>query len=463
MLLIDHQWVKTPKKLEVRDPATFETVGEVCVAGEKEVADAVAAARRALQNPLTTHQRSQILRRWHQLLSERKEEAARLILREAGKTIRECRTEVDRALITLQLSAEEASRLHGEVLPCDVTENPRHRYAFSIRVPLGVVAAITPFNFPVNIAVHKIGPAFAAGNAVVWKPSPKTPLCANFMGELFLETGCPPGWLNIIHGEAEAALALSKAQVHAVSFTGGTQAAEAIARAAAGKKILLELGGNDPVIVAEDADVEKAAEIIVAHRFGAAGQRCTSCKRVFVHASLLDPLVALLRDKIGRLKRGALTDETTEIGPLISEEAAIRVERQVQGLVAGGAKVLIGGKREKNFFWPTLLRGADPLQPECLEEIFGPVLPVYSFSSLAQVVGWVNASPVGLQAGLLTNNLEHARFLFERLEVGTLILNDGPAFRQESLPFGSLKPNSTSREGVRYALQEFSTTKTLVW
>jgi len=463
MLLIGDRWLDTGKHLKVRSPIDGRDLGQVAVAGSGEVEAAVGAARAALARPLSAHRRAQLLHAVRAGLEADREEMARLIALETGKVFRECQQEVDRGATTLRWSAEEAVRVGGEVLPCDVTEQEHPRQAMAVRVPLGVVAAITPFNFPVNVPLHKLGPALAAGNATILKPAPKTPLTANRLAQLFRDAGWPAGWVNVLHGEDEVVRLLAAADIQAVNLTGGWLAGQSVSRHAAGKHLLLELGGNDPIILDRDADLDAALPVVVQHRFGSSGQRCTSCKRLFVAQPLLGRVLRELRQRLEALVVGDPFDPATDLGPLVSEAAARKVEAQVEAMRAAGATIHLGGRRRDNYFWPTLVSGLDPTHPAALEEVFGPVLPVYPFDQIQQAAAWCNASPYGLQAGVFTNSLQTVQYLFRTLEVGTLVVNQGPNFRVESLPFGGVKRSGLGREGVRFALEEMTTIKTLIF
>ena len=463
MLLIGGEWQDTTEHLEVTRPSDGAVQGSVAVAKTEHVAAAVRAAKDALTRPLSSYRRAQLLRAVYGIVAAESETFAREICGESGKAIRECRQEVERALVTLELSAQEAVRLDGEVLPCDVTSQEFSQRAMAVRVPLGVVAAITPFNFPINVPMHKFGPALAAGNAVVFKPSPKTPLTANRLGQAFIDAGWPPGWFNIIHGGNDVVEALVSSDIQAINLTGGTEAGRAASRHSFGKHILLELGGNDPLILDEGTDLDVALGVAVAQRFGSSGQRCTSCKRLFVHESLYEDALARLVPRVESLVVGDPFDEKTDVGPLISEQAAEALEKRLEAFKSAGARVLTGGTRRGPFVQPTVVVDLDPRHPEALEETFGPLLPVYRFRDLSEVIRAVNASPYGLQAGVFSDRLSRIRQLFDQLEVGTLIVNHGPNFRVESLPFGGVKQSGTGREGVRFAVEELSELKTLVF
>jgi acyl-CoA reductase-like NAD-dependent aldehyde dehydrogenase len=322
---------------------------------------------------------------------------------------------------------------------------------------------VTPFNVPVNIPAHKIGPAFAAGNAVLFKPSPQGHGAAELLVELCHRAGMPRTGLAMVMPEAPTVQKLvADPRVGCLNFTGSVAAGRELARLAPMKRVLLELGGNDPLIVMADADVDAAVEVAVAQRFGTAGQRCTAPKRVFVHPAVKPAFLDKLVARTAALVVGDPADEATDVGPLVSSSAADAVMGMIGEAVGGGARVLAGNRREGNLVHPTVLTDVPEGAAIATTEVFGPVLPVWTFESLDALVARVNGQPLGLQAGLFTHDLRIAKELFERLEVGTLALNDGPGFRAEHLPFGGVKESGLGREGVRYAMREMSYRKTLI-
>jgi acyl-CoA reductase-like NAD-dependent aldehyde dehydrogenase len=450
--------------IEVRSPFDRRVVGTVQSAMPDDVDRAVERAWAAFESQrLLPIDRRNVLDRAATLLAQQSEEWARLICSEMGKPIRDCRTEVERACTTLSWCAEESLRIEGLIQPCGVTPQHLDRTAFVERVPVGVVVAITPFNFPLNIPVHKVGPALAAGNAAILKPSPKAPLAGQRLIELLHEAGLPEGMAQVLHGGAEVVERLARSPVSAVSFTGSTQVGHRIAEWAAGKKVVMELGGNDPIVVMDDADLDAAARAILAHRFGSSGQRCTACKRALLHNAVYDQTKERLVDGIGRLVVGDPASEKTDVGPLIDEEAATRVMAKLDDARSRGATILCGGRRKGGIVDPTLVENVDPGSALCQEETFGPVLPLFRFSDFGEAVRLVNGQPYGLQSGLFTNRMSIVREAFRRFQVGAVIVNDGPGLRVEPIPFGGVKASGHGREGVRCAIEEFTVLKTLVW
>ena len=449
--------------IEVMNPFDGSALGSVRRSSPTDIHDTVVRAATAFKrNRSAAIDRYEILFKVSKLLEARRDAFATAVCRETGKPIRECRVEVDRTCTTLLWSAQESLRIEGLVQPCDVTSQRVRRNAHIHRVPLGVVAAITPFNFPLNIPAHKIGPALAAGNAVILKPSPKAPLATASFVDLFHEAGLADDLLQVVHGDAEVVEQLARENVQAVTFTGSSRVGPQIAAWAAGKKMTMELGGNDPVVVMDDADLDAAAGAILAHRFGSSGQRCTSCKRAILHEAVYEAMKERLLEGVSRLVMGDPMSEKTDLGPLIDEPAAIKVMEKVEAARAQGAKVLCGGSRKDAFVAPTLVEGITPKDPLFQEETFGPVLPIVPFSDLDEAVALVNGTPFGLQAGIFSNRMDVIQEAFARFDVGTLVVNDGPALRIEPIPFGGVKSSGMGSEGIRYAIHEFTRYKTLV-
>ncbi|WP_066963142.1 aldehyde dehydrogenase family protein [Microbulbifer sp. Q7] len=420
-------------------------------------------AGRKIQQATPAFERSNILMRLAQLILERKEDLARLITEETGKTISDSHVEIDRAYNTALASAIEARNMNGEALDSDAFPPMREKIGIVLWKPLGTVLCITPFNFPINIAVHKIGPAFAAGNTILFKPGPQNKRSAELLVELCHAAGMDKSVVQMLIPDIEAtSYAVSHREIQAINFTGGTAAANAIARNAGYKKMLFELGGNDPLIVMPDADLDAAVTATINQRFATAGQRCTAAKRLFVHTAVFDAFAEKLVAATARLKVGDPTQDDTFVGPLIHTAAADEVAGRIESAVQGGANVLYGDKREGNILWPTILDNVADDAELVAEETFGPVVPLRKFDDEAELVSLINNSPFGLQAGVFTQNLALAKRLYNQLDVGLLAVNDGPGFRAEHFPFGGVKESGVGREGVRYAIREMSYQKTLV-
>ncbi len=450
---------------EIKNPYNGAKLGEYRFASNEEIAQVMLrlARGRELQRALAPFERAGILLKLVELLRADANEFAILISEETGKVLRDSRLEVSRALNTLQCSAEEARRLHGELLNSDAFPPKRGRRGLVEWRPVGTVLAITPFNFPLNLVVHKIGPAFAAGNSIFFKPSPQAWLCARRFTELAREAGMAEEVLQLCLPDIpELQRVLQHPLINCVNLTGSVRAGKAIAAAAGPKKLLLELGGNDPLIVLPDADLDAAAATAVAQRFISAGQRCTAAKQLFVHQHCARRFSELLLDKTQALVIGDPLDEKTDVGPVIHEKAAEQVMGAIAGTLAAGAQLLTGNRREGAIVWPTVLDQVPEQSPVVREEIFGPVAPLRPFRDISEVIRQVNAQPFGLQAGVFTNDLAAIKRLFDELEVGALAVNDGPGFRAEHFPFGGVKDSGLGREGIAYAMREMSVQKTLV-
>ncbi len=431
---------------------------------ETEAALATLARGKEVAASMPAFERAEILLRLADLMDADADSLAALITREIGKTLRDSRIELQRAANTVRCSAEEARRLQGKVLDSDAWPPARGRWGLVHRRPLGIVLAITPFNFPINLAVHKLGPAFAAGCPVFFKPGPANVLSGRRLTELAHEAGVPPELLQCCVPDVPVLREVVRDdRIAVISFTGGVPTAHAIAADAGPKKLLLELGGNDPLMVFDDADVSKAVATTIAQRFGTAGQRCTAAKRVFVHEAVFDRFRDELVAATEQLVVGDPMDEATFVGPVVNERAAALVLARVEAAVAEGATLLTGGRREGTLVWPTVLEGVPDTAVLCADETFGPVVPLFSFADEDELVRRVNSTPFVLQAGLFTNDMARVKRLFERLDVGAVAVNDGPGFRAEHFPFGGVKQSGLGREGVRSCIAELTTDKVLIW
>ncbi|MBK07629.1 MAG: aldehyde dehydrogenase [Deltaproteobacteria bacterium] len=452
-------------QFQVRNPYNDEEVGSYTYASAEEVADALDKLKRGKKvlRGIPAFQRAEILHKLGELLETHQDELAKLIVSEIGKTLKESRTEVARAAVTARASGDEAKRMSGEVLDSDAYPPSRGRLGIVRRQPLGVVLAITPFNFPINLAMHKIGPAFASGNTVFFKPGPQNYFSGKRLVELCYEAGMPEETLQLcVPDIPELTKVIEGDDVQVISFTGGVPTANAIARNARGKKLLFELGGNDPLIVMDDADLDKAVETAIAQRFGTAGQRCTAAKRLMVHKDVFEAFRDKLVEATNKLVVGDPMSEDSYIGPVVSSHAADVVMARIEQAVADGAKLLAGGKREGNVIWPTILEGITMQCELCADETFGPVIPLLQFSTIDEVIELVNMSEFGLQSGVFTNQMDVVMRLYEELEVGSIAVNDGPGFRAEHFPFGGVKNSGLGREGIKYAIEEMTYYKSLV-
>ncbi len=449
----------------ISNPYTGELIGDYQYANATKINEVVALLKtgQATQKKIAAHERADVLRKLAELLHGNSEELAQLITSETGKTISDSRVEMTRAINATLASGEEARQISGEALDSDCYAPTRNKMGIVMWRPLGTILCITPFNFPINIAMHKIGPAFAAGNSIMFKPGPQNTATATMLTELCHEAGIPKGVLQMcIPDVPDMAALIAHKDIAAINFTGGTAAADSIAMAAGYKKLLLELGGNDPLIIMPDGDIKSAVNTAINQRFATAGQRCTAAKRIFVHQDVYGEFKDALVTASRQLIVGDPGDEDTFVGPVINTRAADEVKQRIDQAVELGANVLLGNKREGNIIYPTIL---DNVADNCdlmVEETFGPVMPLRSFSTLDELIPLINNSAYGLQGGVFTQNLAVAKFLFEELDIGTLAVNDGPGFRTEHFPFGGVKASGVGREGIKYAIREMSFTKTLV-
>jgi glyceraldehyde-3-phosphate dehydrogenase (NADP+) len=464
-MLIGGEWVDRTETIPVLDPLDEALVDTVPRGTADDAAAAVTGALEGFREnrALSSGERSRILRRTAELLEERGESFAVLIAREGSKTIREARKEVYRCTQTLRVAGEEAIRLLGETIAYDQQRGSENRRGYFTRVPIGVVAAITPFNDPLNLVAHKVGPALAGGNAVVVKPATVTPLSALKLAELFLEAGLPPRALSVVTGpggEVGDAL-VADPRVRMVSFTGGVEAGLAVTRRAGLKKIGMELGSNSPVIVLADADMEAAIESCVSGAFWAAGQNCIGVQRIYLEEGVFESFLEGFVERTERYKVGPKLEEDCDMGPLITRKEAERMERWVDEAVAAGARVACGHRREGAVYWPTVLSGVpDGVKVDC-EEIFGPVVNLYPVADLEEGIARANAVDFGLQAAIFTSGLASAFRAIEALEAGAVIVNDSTDYRMDAMPFGGIKQSGLGREGIRFALQEMTEPKAI--
>jgi len=449
--------------IDVVYPYNRQKVGEVPEATPEDVKKAIDLAVEGFKeiSSLSAYERSQILYRAYELLKERAEEFAKVLVLEVGKTIKEARTEVMRAQQTLLLSAEEAKRIHGETIPYDAVPNGVGKVGFYIRVPVGIVAAITPFNFPLNLTMHKVAPALAAGNAVVVKPSERTPLSVAMLAEILYEAGIPKKALSVVYGFAEVGKALTTDErVRVVSFTGSRKVGDIIARQVGIKKLVLELGSNSALIVDKDADLKKAAKKAVQGGFALAGQVCISVQRVFAHKEVFDEFVNLVVEEVKKLKVGDPMDETTDVGPMISPQDVERIKIWIEEAVKDGAKIVYGGKPlSETAFMPTVMTHVPRHSRVCAEEAFAPIIFVNPYETTEEALDWVNDSDYGLQIGVFINNLKTAWEFIRGAEVGGVIINDIPTFRADNMPYGGVKYSGIGREGPKFAIEDYTEIK----
>ena len=453
-------------ELEVLNPYDASVVGRVPLAGPDEfdrAADAaVAGAVRMARLPI--HERAALLMRVSAAITADREAIARTLAAEAGKPLRDARVETDRAAMTFHVAAEEARRLGGELLPMDLAPHGEHRIGLVRRVPIGPIAAISPFNFPLNLSAHKLAPAIAAGNSIILKPATKTPLSAITLGRLLNEAGAPEGAVSVLAMSRDVGDRLvTDPRFKLLTFTGSSPVGWAMKARAGRKKVILELGGNAGVIVNHDADVAFAAKRVAAGGFAYAGQSCISVQRVYVHDRVFDAFAAELVSLVEKLKVGDPLDLSTDVGPMIEEDEAVRIDGWVKEAVAAGARVLAGGRRLGGaVFAPTVMTDVPSNAKLCAEEVFAPVVGLWRFSTLDEAIAEVNRSRFGLQAGLFTRDLEGTFLAYDALEVGGVIVNDVPTWRIDHMPYGGVKESGLGREGPRYTIEEMTEPKLLV-
>ncbi|WP_439901527.1 aldehyde dehydrogenase family protein [Microbacterium azadirachtae] len=449
-------------ELLVHDPYTGQVIGAVPCRSPEDVELILAGARVGFEiaRGLTRFERHGILERAAALLRARADEAAGLIVREAGKTIRQARKEVRRAVTTLSLSAEAARSNAGEVIPFDAFEGSADRRGWFTREPLGVIVAITPYNDALNLVAHKLGPAVAAGDSVILKPSPFTPLTARFLVEVLVDAGMPPEIVTVVHGARELGQRLVAARdVRLVSFTGGFATGEAIARGAGLKRLAMELGGNAPVVVFSDADITAAVDACVSGAFWAAGQNCVGAQRILVQRDVYEQFRADFTARTRELVAGDPSDERTDVGPMISPDAAARAESLVEDAVSAGARVLAGHRREGSVYWPTVVEDVPSSCALWCDEAFAPIAVLSPFDTEEEAVARANEIEYALHAGIFTSDLSRSLRVSERIEAGGVMINDSSDYRIDSMPFGGAKYGSMGREGVRFAFEEMTQPK----
>jgi len=461
-LLIGGEWVETGDWIDVRSPYSADVVGRVAKAGADETRRAIDAAAAAMEEPLPAHRRAEILVKVAGYLGRRHEEAAQTICAEAGKPLKAARVEASRAMSTYTMAAVEARKLAGDVVPMDASQAGEGKLAFTLRVPIGVVGAISPFNFPLNLVAHKIAPALAAGCAVVLKPASKTPLSALLLAELETEAGLAPGWLNVVAGpSAEIGdVLVQDPRVAALTFTGSSDVGWGLRERAPRKHVALELGNATPVIVEADADLEDAATRLAGNAFSFAGQSCISVQRIYVARDAYDGFVASFLPKVNALQVGDPADENTDVGPLIDGEAK---ERVLAWIAESGGELLAGGDTtDDGLIRPTVIARPRPDSKVACEEVFGPVCTITPYDSLDEALELANGTRYGLQAGIFTANVKSALRAARELEFGGVTVNEAPTFRADQMPYGGVKDSGNTREGPAYAVRELTEERVIV-
>lgn len=462
--LVNGAWRTSSRVRPVINPFDGSTAGTYAQASPEDIAEAIAGAAGAFgwMKRMASHERMAALHAIADGVAARKEEFAQLITRETGKPITLARGEVDRSIFTFRTAAEEAARIYGEVLPLDLNAASSGRFALVRRFPIGPVAAITPFNFPLNLVAHKVAPAFATGNPVVLKPSSNAPGVALLLGEVVLSAGLKDGVLSVLPcAGGESAQLIEDERIALATFTGSPAVGWPLKARAGRKRVTLELGGNAGVIIDRDADLAVAAARVVAGGFSNAGQSCISVQRVYVHQEVWEAFLTMVLDAAGRVVTGDPWDDRTVVGPMITREAAEQAESWITEAVAAGARILTGGTRTGAVLMPTVLTDVDRAMKVSCMEVFAPVITIERVRDVRTALAHVNDSAYGLQAGIFTRDLRSMLEAFEELEVGGVIVNDVPTYRIDHMPYGGVKGSGFGREGIRYAMEEMTERKLL--
>ncbi len=463
--LVGGQWRTSDDILTVRFPYNGEVVAEVCQASDADLEDAVRAAERgfAITRKLPAHARSRILYALLDQMEKRTEDLIETLIMEGGKARKIALGEVARAKETVRVAAEEAKRIGGEIVPLDWTEAGEKRFGFMRRLPLGPVLGIAPFNYPLNLACHKLAPAIAAGNSFILKPASSTPLSGLLLGEMVLEAGFPPEAISVVVCRGSKAEKLvADPRIAFFTFTGSSEVGWHLKSVSGRKRVGLELGGNAAAIVHEDAKLDYAISRITMGGFANAGQNCISVQRVLLHRPIYNRALEGLLDKIGALKVGDPRDPATDVGPMIDAKAAAEAYEKVEEAVQGGAKIALGGRCEGTLFEPTVLVDTKPDMRVNREELFAPVITVAPYDDFDEAIRLANDTDFGLQSGVFTQNINRVLRAFEEIEVGGLQVNDVSTFRVDQMPYGGVKGSGVGREGPRYAIEEMTEMKLLV-
>ncbi|HVH85284.1 MAG TPA: aldehyde dehydrogenase family protein [Terriglobales bacterium] len=464
-ILAAGEWIKQGARVEINSPYTGKPIGSTFLANSKHLERAISAAVSSFAElrQLASYQRKDVLLKVASAIRQHGETFVRLMALEAGKPVKAARVEVERAVLTFTTAAEEAVRIYGEYLPLDFIPSAEERWGIVRRFPVRAIAAITPFNFPLNLVAHKLAPAMAVGCPVVLKPAPQTPFCALLLAKLILEAGWPPSGLSVLPlSNEDAGRLVADERIKLLSFTGSAAVGWQLKRDAGKKRVVLELGGNAAVIVHSDTNLEAAVSRCLSGAFTYAGQSCISVQRILVHADIFDQFTAQMAEGAARLHVGDPSDEKTDVGPMIRASDVQRVEQWVKEAVAAGAKLLCGGTSNGSLIAPTLLSATTPQMKVNCEEIFAPVVAIEPYNDFEDALDRANQSRYGLQAGLFTRDAALIFRAFERLEVGGVMVGDVPTFRVDPMPYGGVKDSGLGREGTRYAIEELTERKLLV-
>jgi acyl-CoA reductase-like NAD-dependent aldehyde dehydrogenase len=457
-MMIGGDWRDAADFQEVRNPYRSDVVAYAPVSNSQDCNDALDAAQKAskVMAAMPGYERAKLLRRSADLVSARAEDIARAMSLESGKALRDSLTEIQRTADLLQLCAEEAVRIQGEHIPMDASAIGAGKIGMLMRFPVGVVAAITPFNGPVSLAAHKLGPALAAGNSIVLKPSPKAPLCVHMFIEAIIEAGWPPGAIGTLYGDVIAPQLVSDPRVDFVSFTGSIPVGKIIRNSVGMKRVALELGGVGPTFVHHDADLATAAKACARNAVLLAGQSCVSVQNVFVHKQVHDHFVEAICHEMDAIRFGDPMDMETEVGTLIDEQAAVRVENMIGRALSAGAKLPRGGKRNGALLEGTILTNVRPDMDVVCEEIFGPAMTIQPYEQIEPLFDSISASPFGLQCGIYTNSLALALSTIKNVRTGGVIVNGTSRWRSDQMPYGGVKDSGMGREGPKFAIRDMT-------
>jgi acyl-CoA reductase-like NAD-dependent aldehyde dehydrogenase len=465
--LIGGEWKEGKELLEVTNKYTGETIGSVPVTDEQTFAEAVQSAREGfgLISGLPAYQRSKILQRTSEGIEQEKDEITRIIALEAGKAWKHAKAEVERSVQTFKFASEEAKSIHGQTVPMDAAVGGEKRIGFYLRFPVGIIGAISPFNFPLNLVAHKVAPAIAAGCSVILKPASTTPLTSLKLAEIMMDAGLPDGALNVIVGPGSTVgnWLVTDPHVSMITFTGSPPVGKDIKERSGLKKVTLELGSNSACIIDDSADLDAAVPRCIVGSYAYAGQVCISVQRIYIHAEVYDEFTRRFLKGTEELKLGDPLDPETDVGPMITEGDAIRTETWVNEAVSGGARILTGGKREKNFYYPTVLTDVKPEMKVMAQEIFAPVVCFVPFSDFFDAVKMADDSVYGLQAGVYTTDIEKAFQAVKGIRVGGVIVNDVPTYRADHMPYGGVKDSGMGREGLKFAVEEMTDLRMVVF
>ncbi|MEK3973941.1 aldehyde dehydrogenase family protein [Psychrobacillus sp. FSL K6-1267] len=464
---VNGEWKSSEKYAELYSPHTKELIAKIPQATREEVDEAIEVAYGAREKmaALTAFERSAILEQITQLFIIHREEAAKIISLEASKPLKYAYGEIDRTIETYKFAAEEAKRLTGEMIPMDAAKNGADRFGYTIEEPIGVIGAITPFNFPQNLVAHKVGPAIAAGNTIVLKPASQTPLSALFLAELIEQTALPKGAFNVVTGSGrEVGDALVESdKVKMITFTGSPAVGKGIRNKAGLKKVALELGSNAGLIIDKNVDLSKIVPKCVMGAFSNQGQVCISLQRTFVMDEIFDEFIDQFSEMTKKLVVGSPFDESTDISAMIAASESERALEWVEEAVEHGAEIITGGKIENDVFQPTILKNVNAISKVSCQEVFAPIVGVSRISSIEEGIEAINHSDFGLQAGIFTNDIQTAFKASKLLEVGGVMINDIPTYRVDQMPYGGVKDSGTGKEGIKYAIHEMTETKLVVW